>query len=198
VAHLTTIRRCGLVLSIAMLLSTTFVRDVAAQGFISPFLGYNFSGDAGCPDITNCEDKKLDWGVAFGALGPVVGFEAELGYTPNFFGESSAQTSNVLTFMANFMLAPKFGPIQPYGVIGLGLIRTSVEATGGSSSDENQMGWDGGGGLMVFFGEHVGVRGEVRYYRTFEVLDLTEFPSIEVNQTSLDYGRFSGGVVFKF
>ena len=51
---------------------------------------------------------------------------------------------------------------------------------------------------MVFFGQHVGVRGEVRYYRTFEVLDLTEFPNVEVNQTSLDYGRFSGGVVFKF
>jgi len=174
-------------------------RSAHAQGFISPFIGYNFGGDSGCPAITNCEDKRTDWGVSVGALGSIVGFEAELGYTKNFFGETSSQTSNVLTFMSNFMLAPKIGPVQPYGLAGLGLIRTTVEV--GTSSDENQFGWDLGGGLMVFFGEHVGVRGEVRYYQAFQVLDFINRPNppvLGLSEKKLEFGRAAMGVVFKF
>ena len=192
------IRRFSAALSLMVLVLIGNPREAAAQGFISPFIGYNFSGDAGCPQITNCEDKKTDWGVSFGALGSVVGFEAELGYTKNFFGESSAQTSNVLTFMGNLMLAPKIGPVQPYGVVGLGLIRTAVEVTAISSSDTNQLGWDGGGGVIVFFSQHVGVRGDVRYFRSFQVLDLSNFPNIGIAENKLNYGRVAAAAVFKF
>ena len=66
-------------------------------------------------------------------------------HTKNFFGETSLQTSNVFTLMGNLMLGPKIGPFQPYGVIGLGLIRTSVEDTAsGASTDNSQFGWDAG------------------------------------------------------
>ena len=115
-------------------------RPAHAQGFISPFIGYNFGGDVGCPEITNCKDKRADYGVSFGALGSIVGFEAEFGYTKNFFGDTSNQATNVLTFMSNFMLAPKIGPVQPYGLAGLGLMRTSVESVG-ANGDANQFGW---------------------------------------------------------
>jgi len=176
-------------------------RHAAAQGFISPFIGYNFGGSSGCPAITNCEDKRADYGVSFGAVGSIVGFEAELGYTKNFFGQTVGQTSNVLTFMGNFMLAPKIGPVQPYGLAGLGLIRTSVEGTG-VSTDQNQFGYDLGGGLMVFFGQHVGVRGDVRYFRSFQVLDFLNLPPnlpvLGLGGEKLDYGRAAVGVVFKF
>ncbi|PYR35731.1 MAG: hypothetical protein DMF89_02615 [Acidobacteria bacterium] len=198
VVHKATIHSL-VVLSVVGLVLLVTAQDAAAEGFISPFIGYNFSGDSGCQQITNCDDKRTDWGVSFGALGSVVGFEAEVGYTKNFFGEASAQTSDVLTFMGNFMLAPKLGPVQPYGVIGLGLIRTSVEATlTSTSSENNQFGWDVGGGLMVFFGQHVGVRGDVRYFHAFQVLDLTNFPNVPRNETKLDFGRVAGAVVFKF
>ena len=172
-------------------------RPASAQGFISPFFGYNFGGDAGCPEITNCEDKHANYGVAFGALGSVVGFEAEFAHTNDFLGASSVtENTNVLTFMGNFMLAPKFGPIQPYGLAGIGLIRTSFE---GGGDDQNQAGYDLGGGLMAFFSSHVGIRGDVRYFHAFEVLDLSRFPSLNLNQeTKLDFGRFSVAVVFKF
>ena len=94
------------------------------------------------------------------------------------------------------MLAPKFGPIQPYGLAGIGLIRTSFE---GGGDDQNQAGYDLGGGLMAFFSSHVGIRGDVRYFHAFEVLDLSRFPSLNLNQeTKLDFGRFSVAVVFKF
>jgi opacity protein-like surface antigen len=189
-------RRSWICILAALMLAGS-VRRADAQGFISPFYGYNFSGDAGCPQITDCEDKHTNWGVSFGALGSVVGFEAELAKTNDFFGASSNQSTDVLTFMGNFMLAPKFGPIQPYGLAGLGLLRTTIEAAG-QDEDDNQFAWDVGGGLMVFFGAHVGVRGDVRYFHSVEVIDFSRFPTLPIRDTKLDFGRFSLAVVFKF
>ena len=51
---------------------------------------------------------------------------------------------------------------------------------------------------MIFFGGHVGVRGEVRYFHSFEVIDFSRFPALAVRDTKLDFGRFSIAVVFKF
>ncbi len=172
----------------------------AAQAFVNPFVGYNFSGDAGCPEITGCEDKNLNWGVSLGAVGGIVGAELEFGYTDSFFGETSQTTTSVTTIMGNFLLAPRFGPIQPYGVAGLGLIRSKVEVTEGTSVDEseNDFGYDVGGGLMIFFGRHVGVRADVRYFRSFSVLNLFPSDLDFLRENKLDFGRFSGGVIFKF
>jgi hypothetical protein len=196
----TTTRRHWLAALFAALFIFAGTGPAHAQGFISPLIGYNFGGDAGCPEITNCQDKRIDYGVSIGALGSIVGFEAEFGYTKNFFGETSTQTSNVLTFMSNFMLAPKIGPVQPYGLAGLGLIRTSIEDAG-TSNDQNQFGWDVGGGLMVFFGAHVGVRGDVRYFHSFQIIDFANLPNVPIpglNGRKLDYGRIAAAMVFKF
>jgi opacity protein-like surface antigen len=191
------IRRPGLCVCFAVAILAGGGRRADAQGFISPFVGYNFSGDSGCPQITNCEDKHVNWGVAFGAIGSFVGFEAEFAHTNDFLGSSSAESTNVLTFMGNFMLAPKIGPIQPYGLAGVGLMRTSVDSAG-QTNDQNQAAWDVGGGLIAFFSAHIGVRGDVRYFHSFEILDLSRFPNLPIRETKLDFGRFSGALVFKF
>src|SRR4051812_17493976 len=181
----------------AVLIVFGCARQANAAGFISPFVGYNFGGDSGCPEITNCEDKHVNWGVAFGALGSIVGFEAEFAKTSNFFGATANQSTDVGTFMGNLMLAPKFGPIQPYGLGGIGVIRTSAES-GSAQEDQNQAGWDIGGGLMVFFGKHVGVRGDIRHFHSFEILDRAAIPILPIGSTKLNFGRFSGAIVFKF
>jgi opacity protein-like surface antigen len=170
--------------------------EASAQGFISPLIGYNFSGDSGCPGITNCEDKHLNWGVGFGFLGSIVGFEGEWAYIDDFFGETATSKSSVTTFMGNFLLAPKFGPVQPYGLIGAGLMKTKVDSTPPliTDTDQNDFGWDVGGGLMIFFGSHVGIRGDVRYFHSVALLNVF---GIETD-TKLDFGRASGAVVFKF
>src|SRR5258706_8517389 len=186
-------------LVLAAIFGTFGVPPASAQGFISPFVGYIFGGDAGCPAVADCEDKHLHYGVSFGAIGSIVGFEGEFAYTPDFFGQSSNQTSNVLTFMANLMLAPKIGPVQPYGVGGVGLIRNSV--TAGTTTDQNQLGWDVGGGLIVYFSKHVGVRGDVRYYKSFQLLDFVNLPNLpetDLRGTRLDFDRFAIAAVFKF
>jgi len=165
-----------------------------AQGFISPSFGYNFAGDAGCRSATDCQNKNWNWGGSMGALGSIVGFEAELTYEGQFTGDRPNPTS-VTTLMGNFMLAPKFSFVQPYGLVGMGAIRTKADAAVGSES-ETQAGWTIGGGLIIFVQEHVGLKGDVRYYHSFSALDLLGVDLARDNK--IDFGRAAFGVVFKF
>ena len=168
-----------------------------AQGFISPLIGYNFGGDAGCPKITNCQDKKLNAGVALGAMNSVLGFEEEFAYAKNFFGDAPNLNSSVLTVMSNFMIVPAIGPVRPYVLAGIGLIKTHIDFTTSSifTSDNNNLGWDVGGGLMIFPVEHVGIRGDIRYIHAFQDLKIQ---GLTVSDMKLDFGRASGAVVFRF
>ena len=64
----------------------------------------------------------------------------------------------------------------------------------GTSNDQNQFGWDLGGGLMVFFGEHVGVRGEVRYFQTFQAFSISSTGRThrQPQRKELEFGRAPG------
>ena len=172
--------------------------DVRAQGDIAPFIGFDFGGDSGCPEITGCEDKKLNYGVAFGALNNVGGFEQEFAYASDFFGDAPGLSSSVLTIMSNFMLAPNLQVARPYFLVGVGLIKTDIELTPTSllQSSNNHFGWDIGGGLMIFFGHHVAIRGDIRYFHSFQDLELGGFTVLD--GTKLDFGRAAAGMVFKF
>ena len=168
-----------------------------AQGFISPFIGYDFGGDANCADITGCEDKRLNVGVALGSMGSFLGFEEEFAYAKDFFGTAPGLSSNVLTLMSNLMIAPDIGPVRPYVIGGLGLIKSHVELTPASvfTSSNNDFGWDVGGGLAIILGGHVGVRGDIRYFHAFQDLKVL---GLTIGDTKLDFGRASAGLVLKF
>lgn len=184
-------------LGLAVLFVVGTASDLRAQSFISPLIGFNFGGDSGCPTVSGCEDKRLNAGVGIGRLGPVVGFETELAYAKDFFGSAPGYTSSVLTVMGNVMLVPDLGPVRPYVLAGLGLIKSHVALTpeGLLSADNNDLGWDVGGGLFIFFGEHVGVRGDIRYFHSFQDLEVLGFT---LGDTKLDFGRASGALVLKF
>ena len=81
-------------------------RVAHAQGFISPSFGYAFGGDTGCRSATDCKDKNWNWGVSVGALGSIVGFEAEYTREGEFTGESPVQASKVTTFMPAAICSP--------------------------------------------------------------------------------------------
>lgn len=171
--------------------------SASAQGYVSPLIGYDFGGDSGCPQISNCEDRNLNWGVSVGSLGSILGSELEFAYAKNFFGDIPGVSSSVLTLMGNGMIAPKFGPVQPYWLIGLGLMKTHVEFSSASLLDnsENHFAWDTAGGLILFLGQNVGIRGEIRHYHAFQDLEIL---GIGVANTKLDFGRVAAGVVFRF
>lgn len=168
-----------------------------AQGFVSPLIGFDFGGDSGCPEITGCEDKKLNVGVGLGTLGPIVGFELDISYAKDFFGSAPGYSSSVLTVMGDVLLGPQIGPAQPYFAAGLGLIKSHIDFDVAAllESDNNHFGWNIGGGLMIFPAEHVGVRGDIRYFHAFQDLDVLGLP---LGNTKLDFGRASGAVVFRF
>jgi opacity protein-like surface antigen len=150
-AHKSLLRRSFVLVVLVAVSTIANARSAHAQGFISPSVGYNFGGDSGCPTATDCEDKNWNWGIALGALGSIVGFEAELTYEDEFRGQRSIESASVTTVMGNFMIAPRISVVQPYGLVGVGLIRTDVENLGGGNSEaENQIGWTIGGGLIVF------------------------------------------------
>lgn len=186
----------SIVLSLVLLALLT-PRLAHAQGFISPSFGYNFGGDSGCPSAIDCEDKNWNIGVSGGALGGIVGFEAEWLYESEFLGKTRDDTTKVTTLMGNFLLAPKISIVQPYGLAGIGLLRTVVEPSVGDEESENQIGWDIGGGLMVFVHPNIALKGDIRYYHSFEALDLLGF-ELNRDDNSLDFGRAAFGVVFKF
>jgi hypothetical protein len=179
-------------------------REARAQGFISPFIGSNFGGNVGCrgsgragPGIA-CQDGTLNVGGAVGAMWDLLGFEEEVAYRSNFLGNapSVGLSSSVVTFMSNAMLAPKIGSVRPYVLGGIGLIHarimTGISAPKDVGNDGG--GWDVGGGVMGFFGERVGVRGDIRYIRAFQT-PVGTLP----NDANIDYGpRISFGLILKF
>jgi hypothetical protein len=73
-----------------------------------------------------------------------------------------------------------------------------VELSPGSvlTSDNNNFGWDIGGGVMILFARHFGVRGDLRYFHSFQ--DTTTVLGINLNGDTLDFGRASAALVFKF
>jgi hypothetical protein len=174
-------------------------KPAAAQGFISPFLGKNFGGDAACLQITDCEESTRNWGVAFGSLGSVLGFEEELAYSKNFFGSAPSYGSDVFTLMSNLMISAPIPVVRPYVLGGVGLIKSHVEPTATSllslDASDNSFGWDLGGGLIVG-SDHIGIRGDLRYFHTFQDI---EFAGITLpDNQKLNWGRGSVGLFLKF
>lgn len=171
--------------------------DARAQGFFSPLVGYDFGGDASCPQVTNCEDKRMNYGVALGSMGAVFGFEEEFAYAKDFFGKAPALSSSVLTVMSNVMLVPRIGPVRPYLLGGVGLIKSHVEFTPVSllTSDNNSFGWDVGGGVIALATPHVGVRGDIRYFHAFQDATIVGFI---VQNPKLDFGRVSVALIVAF
>jgi len=184
---------------LAIALTLGLANEVRAQGFISPFIGYDFGGDASCPNITNCQDKKLNAGVAIGTLGSILGFEEEFGYAKNFFGESPAFSSSVLTVMSNLMIVPAIGPVHPYVLGGMGLIKTHIDLTVPSvfTTNNNNFGWDLGGGVILLFGGHLGVRGDIRHFHAFQNLTVP-VANFTINGEKVNFARASAGLVVKF
>lgn len=174
-------------------------RPAAAQGFVNPFFGWNFGGDAKCLAITGCEEHMTNWGVSFGALGPVLGFEQEFAYAKNFFGEAPSYDSNVFTLMSNVIINAPIPVVRPYAVGGVGLIKSHVEPTATSllsfDASNNSFGWDLGGGVIIG-SEHFGVRGDIRYFHTFQDLEIAGI-NLSGDQ-KLNFGRAAIGAFFKF
>lgn len=183
--------------ALALLLAAPSAR---ADFFVSPMVGGNFGGD------TNTNSRKAPFGVSFGYMGAgIIGAEAQLMYTPSFFGDKSLiGSNNVFSLMGNVIVGAPIGgdrQIRPYVSGGVGILRSRI---GGSATDlfdvtQNDFGMNIGGGAMGFFSPHVGLRGDVRYFRSLngsrsflDAIDLT------TNTGRFNFWQATGGVAFRF
>ena len=168
-----------------------------ADGFVTPWVGSAFG--------SNIKDGQTTIGVSAGAMGAgIIGGEADFGWSPSFFGTKTDFGNNtVINLMGNLIVGVPIGGqhgagVRPYVVGGVGLIRSQID--GGTiarvSSSTNMFGWDAGGGVMGYFSDHVGLRGDVRYLRATSDL-TTNVSSIDINGDRLHFWRATVGVTFR-
>jgi opacity protein-like surface antigen len=185
-------------LTLAAMLVAFAAAPARAEGYITPFVGFNFGGDsANCPSLTDCDTKRLNVGVSIGAMGTAVGFEEDISYAKNFFGETPGGDNSVFSAMSNLVIGVGVGPVRPYVLGGVGLVRTRVFSLTGSitnlDSGNTALGYDLGGGITGMFGRHVGLRGDIRLFRTMKDVDLSFFAN-----EKLEFWRGSLGLAFVF
>ena len=133
-----------------------------ADAFVTPFVGATFGDHAPATEPT--------YGVALGGMaGGIFGVEGEFAYTPNFFGTGSHVTSShVMTLMANLLVGAPVGAFRPYVTAGLGMIRQRRDVSVGgilSNLSSSDFGINAGAGARIMLSDHVGIRGDLRYFK---------------------------------
>jgi opacity protein-like surface antigen len=153
-----------------------------AQATISPFTGVTFGGDT--------DENRFVYGAVLG-LGGNFGLDIDFGYAPNFFSDTDEFADfdgklNITTLMFNIRIggSPERSGGGPFISGGVGLMRGSVSSPGDlfDQVSRNDFALNVGGGLQGFFNEHVGMRGDLRYFRNLTgdreggfILDPREF-----------------------
>src|SRR5688572_4068550 len=190
-----------------LLLALLPVSASAQSWFVSPFVGANFGGSADFGDFPDADDeveRRLDFGATVGWNPNVVGFEVDFGWSPNFFQDTSGDAnfefgdSNVTTFMTNLLIsAPPGSGLRPYLSSGLGLIRAQIESDGlFNDLSTNDLGVNVGAGINGQFNDNVGIRGDVRYFRSLQ--DNEPDNDLDLSLGSFDFWRGTVGLTFRW
>jgi hypothetical protein len=186
-------------LIVATAIAAVFAPAVArADGYVSPWVSAN--GGSGF------DNGRAGLGVNAGGMGKgIVGGEVDFGWSPSFFGTKNDFGNNsVIDLMGNAIVGIPIGGthgggVRPFVTGGVGLLRTQID--GGTltriSSSNNMFGWNAGAGVMGFFNDHVGLRGDLKYLRSFEDTN-TGVTTIDLNGPGqLHFWRAAFGVVFR-
>jgi hypothetical protein len=187
-------RVSGLIGLTVVVIALAAPSSARAEGFVTPWFGVNFGNDPA--------DGRSAFGFGASYMGAgVIGAEFDFGYSPSFFGtENDFGHNNVLTAMGNLIVGIPIGGtsgggIRPYVTGGAGLIRSKIAGLFDDGPSNNDWGINVGGGVMGYFNDHVGIRGDIRYFRNLN----NDFID---NPLNLDFGGFHFwrgyfGVVFR-
>ena len=171
-----------------------------ADWLITPILVTGFGG--------NAEGREhLTWGTSIGWMGGgIFGWEADLAYTPEFFEADDddldgIENDNVTSFMANVLVGIPIGGqtgggFRPYVSGGGGLMQLAVQGADDLFDiNSNEFGVNIGGGAMGFMTDHVGLRGDLRYYRALTDLEAEDQ---FVDFADFDFWRATAGLTFRW
>lgn len=168
----------------------------AAQWSVTPHVGTAFGGSV--PDA-----PRVDYGIAAGWMGRLVGFEVDFSRTPDFFDATDVpdvlfRESSVATLMVNGLIGVPLGGdrLRPYAAGGIGWVRSRI---GGDDAfvrgRGDNVGFNVGGGVIASFSSLFGVRGDVRYFRDLQEIEgESEFFGVD----KIDFWRATVGAVFRF
>lgn len=174
---------------------------------IQPFAGISFGGDTNILDLDEATElRKLTWGGTVTVIGRgVFGIEGDFSFIPGFFERDTeaelVSDSQVVTLTGNVVIATPLSwtrqSLRPYFSGGGGLIRTRIRDLADIfTSNRNLVGIDLGGGLIGFFSERVGVRWDVRYFKS--VSDPGDTEDVAYGSASLSFWRASMALVLKY
>jgi opacity protein-like surface antigen len=206
------VRRFLLTVTLVAFASAAAPARASADWLFTPFVGANFGGNASFGDFDDFDDefeRRVDMGASLGWMGAgIVGFEVDFGWSPNFFENTSGTgnfdfgDSNVTTLMANVLIGAPIGGqsgpgLRPYGTAGIGLMRSNI--TGGTFFDDlhtNDLGLNIGAGVHGFFSDNVGIRGDVRYFRSLQ--DNEPDDEFDLALSDFNFWRATVGLTFRF
>lgn len=193
------VKKFAIMAALALALSPATAR---ADWLFTPNIGAGFGGNADT-------GEHLTYGASIGWMGAgVLGWEADLSYTPEFFEGDDDDVdffdtdSNVTTVMGNVLVGVPIGGqtgagVRPYFVGGAGLMQSRVEdADELFEIDNNDFGVNVGGGVMGFMTDNVGFRGDIRYFRAFGEDETND--QVDFDFSDFDFWRGTVGVTFRW
>jgi len=187
-----------IVAALALMLAPS---TASADWLFTPNVGAGFGGSAAGGEL-------LTWGASIGWMGAgIVGWEADFSYSPEFFeGDDDdvdfIDSSNVTSFMGNVLVGVPIGGtagvgVRPYFAGGLGLIQQNVQSDDDLFEVTNdEFGMNIGGGIMGFATDHIGFRGDLRYFRAFT--DPESDNEFDIDFGDFDFWRATGGITFRW
>lgn len=155
-----------------------------------------FTGSAGASFANDRSERVGTWGLSLaGMAGGVFGFELDFARTGQAETDSVFVTDSRHTMVTgNVIVGVPLGPVRPYVVGGLGWLRTDLDVSTGGGATDDGLAMDFGGGLMGFFGDHIGARADLRYVRAVSAGE--DFLDFQFEK--LSFVRFTGGIVLRF
>ena len=185
----------------AALLLTTLPAPARADWLFTPSIGTTFGGD------TNGREH-FTYGTSFAWMGSgIFGWEADVSFTPEFFEGNDDDFdfdggSNVVAVMGNAIIGVPIGGqrdagFRPYFAAGLGMLQSEARTNDDLFHvDNSEFGFNVGAGVLGFFSDHIGLRGDIRYLRSFE--DPEEDNEFDIAVGGFDYWRAGAGVTFRW
>ncbi len=187
-------------------------QPASADWLFTPYLGLNFGGSANFGDAGDFEDnfeKKAVFGGSLAWMGAgIIGVEFDLGVSPNFFEITTGDEnfdfgdSNLTTLMVNAIvgipIGGQTGPgIRPYFAGGVGLVRSSISDLDiFNDLSTSDFGINLGGGVTGFFTDTIGIRGDIRYFRSLQDNEPEDF--LDLGLSEFQWWRGTVGVTFRF
>lgn len=198
---------------LAFMVSAAVPARASADWLFTPFVGFNWGGSANFGDVGDFDDefeKRGTFGASLAYMGAgAIGFEVDFGFSPNFFenttggGDFQFGDSNVTTLMANLTLGAPIGGqsgpgIRPYVSGGAGIIKSRISDAGDFFDDieSTDLGINVGAGIAGFFTDNIGLRGDVRYFRSLQ--DNEPDGDVDFGLSDFRFWRGSVGLTFRF